>query len=339
MKRRFVGHTVFPKVVVENPAKVVLNYYNHDKEDKPSSHRAMVKTFKVVSFLIALGIVSLALGNVLHSLFYHQRRNQQHNIKQSMQLKTKNNATTTIISNEFVSTFRNVMHRPILGFEDPVPLILYNGQLQCRSIHKQQIQNMRIRSFLDMVSRGLERNYYQSTLLPENDNDDVGVPILLMNGDGMGCNVATHTDAMPFPRLSWSIPAPKHVGDAWCHSIGMVSYETWNAFHKRHIKHYTWDDTFANDEVRYPWKEKINKVVWRGTTTHEQTQFGDSDFTDIPRAKLVRAGMENPNVIDAGFTKIIQKFEEEKNAIEKQTRMGEFIPFVQQMKYKGEFWM
>lgn len=319
MKRRFVGHTVFPKVTVENPAKT----HNNDK-DKPS-HRVIAKTVKVLSLLITLGIVSLALGNVLRSLFL--QRQQQH-IKRPTQL----DANVTI-SNEFVSTFRDVMHRPVFGFEDPVPLVLHNGKLLCRSVHKQQIQNMRVLSFLDMVSRGLERDYYQSTLPLY---DDAGVPILLMNGDGMGCNVATRTDAMSFPRLSWSVPAPKH-GDDWCHSIGMVSYETWNAFHKRHTKHFTWDDTFANDEIRYPWNSKINKVVWRGTTTHEQTQFGNSDFADIPRAKLVAASMDNPDVIDAGFTKIIQKFEREKDEIEKHTRMGEFIPFVQQMKYKGEF--
>lgn len=320
MKRRFVGHTTCVKVSIENP-KI------HDQKQK--SRRA---TTVQVGLLVALAVISLSASKIFRpfgsglNLSTVEQRQQHQNTQQS---SIQKNIT---ISNEFVSTFREAMLRAVFDMEIAVPLILHKGQLLCRAAHKHQILNMRVLSFLQMISRGLELNYYQSTLPLE----DVGLPILLMNGDGMGCNVATHTDIMPFPRLSWAVPAPKH-GEDWCHSIGMVSYETWNAFHESHDKHFTWDTTFAFDEKRYPWDTKIPKVVWRGTTTHEQTQFGDAEFLDIPRAKLVKASIDYPDIIDAGFTAIIQKFEKDKEELAKQTRMADFIKTVDQMKYKGTF--
>lgn len=315
MKRRVLEHTSAITQVVIDP-KI------HQKH-KP--HRAGSVQ---VGLLIALVIVSLTVGNAFRSF----RRELHHSAEGRHETLRQSSVKNVTITNEFVSTFQEVMLRPVFDMENAVPLILHRGKLLCRANHKHQIMNMRVLSFLEMVSRGIELNYYQSTL----PLDNVGLPILLLNGDGMGCNIATHTDNMPFPRLSWAIPAPKHLQDEdWCNSVGMVSYETWNAFHKRHDKHFTWDDTFANDEKRFPWDKKIPKVVWRGTTTHEQTQYRDAEFSDIPRAKLVQASIENPEIIDAGFTAIIQKFEKDKEKLAKQTRVADYIKFVDQMKYKG----
>ena len=58
------------------------------------------------------------------------------------------------------------------------------------------------------------------------------------------------------------------------------------------------------------------------------------DYIFLSHALVGEVGMENPDVIDAGFT-IIQKFEKDKEELEKRTRMGDYIPFVKQMKYKG----
>ena len=79
------------------------------------------------------------------------------------------------------------------------------------------------------------------------------------------------------------------------------------------------------------------KAVWRGTSTHEQSRTENWEFDDIPRARLVKSGIENPDVIDAGFTAIIQKFEKNKEDLEKRTRMVDYLPFEELMKYKGEF--
>jgi hypothetical protein len=51
----------------------------------------------------------------------------------------------------------------------------------------------------------------------------------------------------------------------------------------------------------------------------------------------VQASMDHPDVIDAGFTAIIQKFEKEKEELAKKTIVADFIPLVEQMKYKGMF--
>jgi hypothetical protein len=313
VKRRFVSSTTYTKVTVENP--------------KIHAHRSH-KLGRMTKVHAAGLVVVLAAIYVIMSKFSSSLYTSSHILKHTRPEKNVN------LTNEFVSTFAKIIRedRPTFNTENAVPLILKNGKILCSSTHKRQIQQMRVLAFLEMVSRGLELDYYHSTSYA---ND--GLPILLMNGDGMGCNITSHTDSLPFPRLSWSIPSPKHDEESsWCHSVGMVSYETWNAFHKRHDKHHTWDDTFANDEYRHPWESKIPKAIWRGTSTHEQTRTKDWEFEDIPRAVLVKAGMENPDVIDAGFTAIIQKFEKDKEELEKRTRMGDYIPFVDQMKYKGE---
>lgn len=249
------------------------------------------------------------------------------------------------ISNEFISTFIQILRHPVFDIQNAVPLILKNNKLYCRSIHHTQIlKHTRLVPFIEMISRGLKLNYYHP--FTSGYYEEAGLPIVLLNGDMTGCNASNHTDIFPFPRLSWSIPSSKHqqhynnnhTGEEeveWCHTIGMVSYETWNAFHKRHHNHHSWDSTFAKDETRHPWHTKLPKAIWRGTTTHEQTITKEYDFEDIPRAKLVQSGIENSDVIDAAFTAIIQKFEMDKEVLAKKTRMGDYMPFVKQLDYKG----
>ncbi|KAL7479580.1 hypothetical protein ACHAW6_005307 [Cyclotella cf. meneghiniana] len=316
MKRRFASRTSHTKVVVDDP-KIIHAHRKHKF--------TRTTTVYVIGLLVTLIVISVTVGIILSSLGRSSSPPKRHSPPQPL-LK---NAT---ITNEFISTFRDCLLRPVLNLDDAAPFVLQNGQLLCRAAHKNQLMSMRARHFLEMISRGLELNYYQSSL--SEFHEELGLPILLMNGDGMGCNVATHSEAYPFPRLSWSIPSSKH-GDDWCHAVGMVSYEMWNAFHFKHYRHFTWDETFARDERTYPWGDKIPKAVWRGTTTHEQTQFGDSEFEEIPRAKLVQASMDHPDVIDAGFTDIIQKFEEKKEELAKKTIVAEFIPLAEQMKYKA----
>ena len=39
---------------------------------------------------------------------------------------------------------------------------------------------------------------------------DDGLPILVLEDDGNGCNIHFHIDNHEFPRLAWSMLSPKH---------------------------------------------------------------------------------------------------------------------------------
>jgi hypothetical protein len=55
---------------------------------------------------------------------------------------------------------------------------------------------------------------------------------------------------------------------------------------------------------RYGWSEKLQIAFWRGVTTGGR--FDGPDFREIPRARLVLASLERPDVIDARFTALKQ---------------------------------
>ena len=295
--------------------------------------------------LILVGIIITMFSTCI--LSSHGLRSDSNNTRQMP--SSPKQAGLNNITNEFVSTFAKTITQPIVRIHKAsilIPLILRNGQLLCRSPHKRQIHQMRALAFIEMVSRGLDNINTPSS--SSSASNDYGLPIILMNGDVMGCNITSHEDLFSFPRLSWSIPSPKHTNNndeddestttsIWCNSVGMVSYETWGWFHTTHNKHHKWDDTFTEHEYRYPWTKKLAKAVWRGTSTHEQSRTENWEFDDIPRARLVKSGIENPDVIDAGFTAIIQKFEKNKESLEKRTRMVDHLPFEELMKYKGEY--
>jgi len=216
-----------------------------------------------------------------------------------------------------------------------VPLILLNGKIMCLPNHKKKLRRMRSRSFIEMLQKGLSLNTVQDATISSYDSDG-GFPILLMEGDVMGCNICNHTDKLDFPRLTWATPnTQKHSSKEWCNAIGMTSYESWDSLHKDHVYAETWDATFAKNEEMYPWEAKIKRAVWRGTTTHEYYQFQDSEFRDIPRQKLVQQSMLHPDVIDAAFTAIIQKFEKDKEVLAAQTIVEGRMPFENFMKYKA----
>lgn len=284
--------------------------------------------------ILIVSIIIVNMFSTSHRLKHDSSNNNMQQMPSSPKQAVLNN-----ITNEFVSTFANIITQPTVGtHEASIPLILRNGQLLCRSYHKRQIHQMRSLAFIEMVSRGLELGYSSSSA-----SNDYGLPIILMNGDGMGCNITSHEDLFSFPRLSWCVPSPKHFKNestttsVWCNAVGMVSYETWGWFHETYDKHHKWDDTFTENEYRYPWTKKLAKAVWRGSSTHEQSRTRNWEFDDIPRARLVKTGIENPDVIDAGFTAIVQRFEKNREELEKKTRVVEHLPFEELMKYKGEF--
>jgi len=154
-----------------------------------------------------------------------------------------------------------------------------------------------------------------------------------MDADGNGCNIHHHRDDYGYPRLAWSeLHNAKH--GEYCSAISMPSYETWRYHHSTHKVSSDWESTFTKNEYNYPWNAKINKAIWRGSTTYEGSQYGNAELKDTPRGKLVQIA-SSTSLIDAGFTKINQRFSNQKNELKDQFNIAKRLHPSDMMKYKG----
>ena len=237
--------------------------------------------------------------------------------------------TNNNITNPFISEFENTLLND-LGHDNDhfVPLLFENGQILCRKKHKSQVSHYRARFFTQMIRKHLQQQKNTSHL--------DGLPVLVMETDGNGCNVHFHRDDYNFPRLAWSTLHPKHGA---CAAISMPSYETWKYYHYSHKQPNDWEYTFAKNNKQYPWYNKIDKAIWRGSTTYEGSQYSNSELKDTPRGKLVMQSMEHPHLIDAGFHKILQKFRVQKKELKKEFNVVKRLDFTDMMKYKGTYRM
>lgn len=234
----------------------------------------------------------------------------------------------TNTTNKFISRFEDTLIND-LGHSFFVPLIFEDGKLLCRRKHKQQLSRYRTRFFTQMVRLGLEREDYSPI-----DVED-GLPILVMEADGNGCNIRHQRDDYGYPRLAWSTLASAKF-ENHCQAIGMPSYETWAFYaHRTHKSEVHWEQTFHKDEKDYPWAKKLDKAVWRGSTTYEGSQYSESLLGETPRGRLVNTSMEHPDLIDAGFHKIIEKFKAERHELKKQFTLAKRIDSRDMMQYKG----
>jgi hypothetical protein len=242
--------------------------------------------------------------------------------------------------------------------DDDVPFLplVYDGKsILCRKKHRDAYSKYRIRYFVQMVREGmrLERerrrrrrrrrddvdNVYPSSPLVE--YDDVGMPILVMDGDYNGCNVVRRMDeyngnVVDHPRFAWSTLNGKKHGWA-CRALSMPSYETWKYHHRTRRTYRDWETYFGTNEFDYPWYDKVGMAVWRGSTTYEGQQYHDAELKDMPRGRLVNIGMDNPNIIDASFHKVIQKFEHRVDEVRSEFRTGGRMGPRDMMKYRGAY--
>jgi hypothetical protein len=257
------------------------------------------------------------------------------------------------VTNELLATFENVISSANLslppGFEAYVPIILENRKILCRNSHKDIISNARIYSFIEMVNAGMDM---ESSDKIANKYETQSLPIIMIESDASGClhrhhpqlakwlhlkprlesrySIHDHVDQASFPRLTWHTPSPKY-GTGWCKAIGMIGYESTSILKDMCDTWFfkcTWDRTFKNHESKYPWQSKIDRAIWRGSTTGTNLLF-----FDLPRAKLVKKSMSRPDIIDAGFTSFVQGWEWQK--LSNQTIAANRIPFEDLMKYRA----
>ena len=270
-------------------------------------------------------------------------------------------------SNEPISRFERALLNDDLGATPFVPLVLENGRLMCRTVHKDRYSRSRTRFFVQMVRSGLLLQPSSSSAIapppppsggggppavvvagfdPVRDLDDdggggggVSLPILVMDGDENGCNVVQRRDEyrgrnLDFPRLAWSTSNYRRHG--WrCHALSMPSYETWKYYRRTRRTASDWERAFEIDGNAYPWSSKLRKAVWRGSTTYEGHQYHKSELGETPRGRLVKTGMEHPDLFDVAFHKINQKFASRRKELASEFRVGGRISPMDMMKYMG----
>lgn len=68
---------------------------------------------------------------------------------------------------------------------------------------------------------------------------------------------------------------------------------------------------------------------------HEGSLYGKSELGDAPRGRLVLEGMENSDLMDVSFHKIIQKFKGRREELKVQFRVAGAMNPMKMMRYKA----
>lgn len=260
-------------------------------------------------------------------------------------------------SNKMIFQFERALLND-LGSTPYVPMIYAKGKLLCRKKHRNQYSRLRTRYFIQMVRSGLAASSSSSST-PKNDgtssnatlssvdysndasasddydNDDDSLPLLAIDHDDIGCNIAHHRDDVGFPRLTWaSLSISKH-GSYCTNAVSMPSYESWRFYHLSHVSSSDWERDFQHSEKKHSWNSKLRKAIWRGATTYDGHQYHNSELGDTPRGQLVTASMAHPELIDAAFHKIIQKFKPRKVELTNEFRVSGRILPSDMMRYRA----
>jgi hypothetical protein len=276
--------------------------------------------------------------------------------------------------NDFVVLFDGILSSlkreshaaPIAPYEKNLAAIILREdrhgepKLYCR---ESQISSLsRGRYFVQMLRLGLGR--YPMT----RPITGGGVPLLIKHDDGNGCHPNTRTDRYDFPRLTWSMPAadstativddahhseasrdsteeeegggrghPAYSSSNWCSAVGMPSYKIWKDVNKNSNGMPTL--TTIDIDKDYPWNDKIPLAIWRGSTTCNNGMYGHLPFWYIPRSRLVRSSLDRPDLIDAGYHKLVGKYAN-LNGIGGGTSsppvLKDAVPLHDMMRYKGK---
>ncbi len=236
-------------------------------------------------------------------------------------------------SNIYTERFRSFLDRDIRP--DYFPFLLKGNTLLCPRVHPEFLfaSRPRDKAAIEMIHTGLEMYQRDDDLdFAKRKNRRDPLPILIVNNDQSGCNTTTRLDDYDFPRLTWSVPALKH-HMAWCQIVPMPSYEIWRDY-KNHSTEESWNTTFALQVEQHPWENKTNLALWRGTTTYDYNYTGH-DLNDTPRGRLVRLSMRHPDLIDAGFVRLNQQYENATFTEENTTILTERMKFDDMSEYKA----
>ena len=287
------------------------------------SNSSTIKLLKIVVGTLALASFSLVLPYIILQL----RQIETHETVVVKNYQPGNDFLLNLSQALFESF--NTSSRPKV-----LPFVVRNMSLYCtlrlrEVLYKDDWKpHTRSRAVVEMIRTGLNQD--QSN---HHDDEVSFLPILFIVGDNNGCEEGV--DQISYPRLSWSLPASNYITSdyfesKWCNAIGMPSYEMWQSKQKSSF----WNDRFIIYSKEYPWTSKINKAVWRGSTTYAP-RFKGLELKETPRGKLVRLSMNYPELIDAAFVHVCQQYKNQKDLLANETIFAHKMPFNDQMKYKA----
>ncbi|KAL9189116.1 hypothetical protein ACHAXT_011606 [Thalassiosira profunda] len=238
--------------------------------------------------------------------------------------------------NAFLDRFESVLATNATSATDAssanfAALVLNEGKVYCRQSHMKSMS--RARYFVQMLRRGVKQ--YD---LPKGYPS---LPILIKHDDSSGCHPG-QGDKYGFPRLTWSIPAnatthirgsdgpPASEDPSQCWAVGMPSYKMWSSLRQRQ-RQTTQDDSETSISTRYPWRQKIRRAVWRGSTTANRALYGRLPPREVPRAQLVRSSLERPDLIDAGFHRLVGRYD----GVTMKGMLKKAVPLEEMARYKA----
>jgi len=267
--------------------------------------------------------------------------------------------TNSNITNDFIRQFKDTLYnnnnnnatKDTSSNNNFAALILKDNKVYCR---QSQIQTFsRARYFVQMLREGLIRKQQHG-----GDDVDSGIllPILIKHDDSNGCYPNILHDKYNYPRLTWSIPADTSTSstsfndNSWCQAIGVPSYKMWKDVKKKNQ---------ISKHKKYPWDSKINKAIWRGSTTANKAIYGHLPLNEIPRSKLVQLSLVTDDndggrsLIDAGYHKVVGKYHYDKGSGRRNSKddgqvndsssgsidgrmLKEAIPLEEMSKYEGK---
>lgn len=204
------------------------------------------------------------------------------------------------VTGNFVSKFEEIITSDVDSNQTAkfAAILLKQGKIYCRASQREHLS--RGRHFVQMLQRGLLDEQISASA----SSIKYELPILLKHDDSSGCHPESQTDEYKLPRLTWAVPVPvNNTANQWCNVVGAPSYKAW-----KHIKdRVTWETWFRRNAKLYPWSNKINKAVWRGSTTSNKGMYGHLELLQTPRGMLVNNGINN-SLMDVGFHKIVGKY-------------------------------
>ena len=208
--------------------------------------------------------------------------------------------------------------------------ITKDGRLLCSKNETQPVMNPRLKHFSDMIRSGLSIHHSRNISKHVYISNET-LPLQLIKGDDIGCDVTNNVDELEFPRLTWSMPSQIYHGNQWCNVIGIPSYDIWDRFGNANIS-----KTLVENDRKYRWNKKYSKVVWRGSLTRYNKKYKHVPFEDIPRVKLGKLSLDYPEIIDAALIGIPEGFGNVTDEMKQMTRFADRMPFDDFMNYKGE---
>lgn len=92
------------------------------------------------------------------------------------------------------------------------------------------------------------------------------------------------------------------------------------------------DNQVDEGNQQFPWEKKIEKCLWRGITTGGENTV--ENFLTYPRARAVTLSHQNPTLLDAHFTRLVQTDQPDEIHSKYSTYFGPHLSIPEHVQYK-----